>query len=165
MTIKLSSPTGTDLGRLQGPAGKTAHLIFDVSGYYVPMTSTARSSRSRPAGGWTPGSPPRRRASRAVRGERRADARRRALPGRAGQRDGHHRQPDRRQPDPGRLRVDDADGDDQRPEDATHQLPDRRHPRANGVTGPLSGPGNVAFVYEASNGQTHLVLDLTGYFR
>jgi len=37
--------------------------------------------------------------------------------------------------------------------------------RGNGVTGPLSGPGNVAFVYVASSGTTHLVFDLTGYFR
>ncbi|HET9435296.1 MAG TPA: hypothetical protein VFO50_00430 [Candidatus Limnocylindrales bacterium] len=37
--------------------------------------------------------------------------------------------------------------------------------RANGVTGPLSGPGSVALVYKASGGLTHLILDLTGYFR
>ena len=37
--------------------------------------------------------------------------------------------------------------------------------RGNGVTGPLSGAGSVAFVYVASSGTTHLVFDLTGYFR
>jgi hypothetical protein len=37
--------------------------------------------------------------------------------------------------------------------------------RANGVTGPLSGPGSVGLVYKASGGLTHLILDLTGYFR
>jgi len=37
--------------------------------------------------------------------------------------------------------------------------------RANGVTGPLSGPGSVGLVYVASGGLTHLILDLTGYFR
>ena len=37
--------------------------------------------------------------------------------------------------------------------------------RANGVTGPLSGAGGVGLVYKASSGQTHLILDLTGYFR
>jgi hypothetical protein len=33
------------------------------------------------------------------------------------------------------------------------------------VTGPLSGPGSVGLVYKASGGLTHLILDLTGYFR
>ena len=37
--------------------------------------------------------------------------------------------------------------------------------RANGVTGPLSGPGSVGLVYVSSGGLTHLILDLTGYFR
>ena len=40
--------------------------------------------------------------------------------------------------------------------------------RANGVTGPLSFPaGSVGIVYETSNntGSTHVILDLTGYFR
>ena len=38
--------------------------------------------------------------------------------------------------------------------------------RANGVTGPLSGPGSVGLVYMAAGGRTtHLILDLTGYFR
>ena len=37
--------------------------------------------------------------------------------------------------------------------------------RANGVTGPLTAAGNVGLVYKASGGQTHLILDLTGYFR
>ncbi|HSL35081.1 MAG TPA: hypothetical protein VK871_15620, partial [Candidatus Limnocylindrales bacterium] len=37
--------------------------------------------------------------------------------------------------------------------------------RANGVTGPLSGAGSVGLVYKASGGLTHLILDLTGYFR
>lgn len=37
--------------------------------------------------------------------------------------------------------------------------------RANGVTGPLSGSGSVGLVYKASGGLSHLILDLTGYFR
>jgi len=37
--------------------------------------------------------------------------------------------------------------------------------RANGVVGPLSGPGSVGLVYKSSGGQTHLILDITGYFR
>jgi len=37
--------------------------------------------------------------------------------------------------------------------------------RANGVTGPLSGSGTVGLVYKTSGGLTHLILDLTGYFR
>jgi hypothetical protein len=37
--------------------------------------------------------------------------------------------------------------------------------RANGVTGPLSGPGSVGLVYVSSGGLTHLILDVTGYFR
>jgi hypothetical protein len=38
--------------------------------------------------------------------------------------------------------------------------------RANGVTGPLNdATGSVGLVYKASGGLTHLILDLTGYFR
>jgi hypothetical protein len=38
--------------------------------------------------------------------------------------------------------------------------------RGNGVTSPESDAGSVAFVYVAAGGQsTHLVFDLTGYFR
>jgi hypothetical protein len=37
--------------------------------------------------------------------------------------------------------------------------------RANGVTGPLSGAGSVGLVYKTSGGLTHLILDVTGYFR
>ena len=37
--------------------------------------------------------------------------------------------------------------------------------RANGVTGPTSGAGNVGLVYKASSGKTtNLILDITGYF-
>ncbi len=37
--------------------------------------------------------------------------------------------------------------------------------RANGVTGPTSGSGNVGLVYVAPGGKsTHLILDITGYF-
>jgi hypothetical protein len=37
--------------------------------------------------------------------------------------------------------------------------------RANGVTVPLSGSGNMSLIYEARSGKTtHLVLDVTGYF-
>jgi hypothetical protein len=38
--------------------------------------------------------------------------------------------------------------------------------RANGVTGPMTDPaGTVGLVYKASSGTTHMILDLTGYFR
>jgi hypothetical protein len=38
--------------------------------------------------------------------------------------------------------------------------------RANGVTGPLHDTnGSVGLVYKSSGGLTHLILDLTGYFR
>jgi hypothetical protein len=38
--------------------------------------------------------------------------------------------------------------------------------RANGVTGPLTASGDEIFVYRATaSGTTHLILDLTGYFR
>jgi hypothetical protein len=37
--------------------------------------------------------------------------------------------------------------------------------RANGVTGPLSGTGSVGLVYKSStSGSTNLILDITGYF-
>jgi hypothetical protein len=37
--------------------------------------------------------------------------------------------------------------------------------RANGVTGPLTGTGTVGLVYKASSGKTtNLILDITGYF-
>ena len=38
--------------------------------------------------------------------------------------------------------------------------------RANGVTGPMTDPaGTIGLVYKASSGTTHMILDLTGYFR
>jgi hypothetical protein len=36
--------------------------------------------------------------------------------------------------------------------------------RANGVTVPLNGSGDVWIVYKASGGSTHVILDVTGYF-
>jgi PKD repeat protein len=36
--------------------------------------------------------------------------------------------------------------------------------RANGVTVPLNGTGDLSIVYKASGGSTHVVLDVTGYF-
>lgn len=37
--------------------------------------------------------------------------------------------------------------------------------RANGVTGPLSAGGDASLVFRAASGQTHMILDLMGYFR
>jgi PKD repeat protein len=37
--------------------------------------------------------------------------------------------------------------------------------RANGVTVPLNGTGDISIVYMASGGSTHVLLDVTGYFR
>jgi PKD repeat protein len=37
--------------------------------------------------------------------------------------------------------------------------------RANGVTVPLNGTGDLSIVYMASSGSTHVLLDVTGYFR
>ena len=38
--------------------------------------------------------------------------------------------------------------------------------RANGVTVPLNATNDMAIVYKGSSGaKTHLILDLTGYFR
>jgi hypothetical protein len=37
--------------------------------------------------------------------------------------------------------------------------------RANGVTGPLADAGSIGLVYNSTGGTTHLVFDLTGYFR
>lgn len=36
--------------------------------------------------------------------------------------------------------------------------------RANGVTVPLNGQGDLSIVYKASGGTTHVILDVTGYF-
>jgi hypothetical protein len=36
--------------------------------------------------------------------------------------------------------------------------------RANGVTVPLNGQGDLSIVYKASGGSTHVILDVTGYF-
>ena len=36
--------------------------------------------------------------------------------------------------------------------------------RANGVTVPLNGSGDLSIVYKASGGTTHVILDVTGYF-
>jgi hypothetical protein len=37
--------------------------------------------------------------------------------------------------------------------------------RANGVTGPLTSIGTVGLVYKSGGATTHLILDITGYFR
>ena len=37
--------------------------------------------------------------------------------------------------------------------------------RANGVSVPLNGSGDLSIVYKASGGTTHVILDVTGYYR
>jgi hypothetical protein len=165
VTIKLST-TGTIWAVYKAAPGNTAHLIFDVSGYYVqdqtgarfvPLTPGRRmDTRFAPpmeglSGPFQANSP----RSLAVEPYQGVPANATAITGNltvvSPTRGGYvSMTPSPVIPGP--------------PTTASLNFP-TGDIRGNGVTGPLSANGNVAFVYVASNGSTHLVFDLTGYFR
>ena len=163
LTIKLS-PTGTIWAVYKAPPGKTAHLIFDVSGYYVADLTGAR---------FVPLFPGRRMDTRFAAPQEGLTGPFLAQTPRTLVVEPYQGVPANATAVTGNLTV---VGPTRAgyvsmtptavvpPPNATINFP-TGDIRGNGVTGPLSGPGSVAFVFMSSGGQTHLVFDLTGYFR
>ena len=163
VTLKLSS-AGSIFGVYKAPPGKTAHLIFDVTGYYVADLTGLR---------FVPVSPGRRMDTRfaapneGLSGPFLANAARtlvvepyQGVPGNATAITGNLTVVG--QTRAGYVSMTTTATNDPKTSTINFPLGDTR---ANGVTGPLSDPGSVAFVYKASGGQTNLILDITGYFR
>jgi hypothetical protein len=162
----LTVPVGSD-GKLsavfKAPAGKTTHLIFDVTGYflagdtngtYAPL-APVRILDSRPAyhiglsGAFVPNIP--RTLNVAATHGIPADAV--AITGNltvVGQTKAGYLSIT---PDP-----------DSTPDTSTLNFP-LGDTRANGVSVPLNASGDLSIVYKASGGTTHVILDVTGYYR
>ncbi|HET9344925.1 MAG TPA: hypothetical protein VFO05_04410 [Candidatus Limnocylindrales bacterium] len=163
VTIKLSS-TGTIWAVYKAPDGNTAHLIFDVSGYYVQDLTGAR---------FVPLTPGRRMDTRFAAPQQGLSGPFLANTPRSLDVEPYQGVPANATAITGNLTVVSPTRGGYVSMTPTAIVPpptaNINFPtgdvRGNGVTGPLSGPGNVAFVYVASNGTTHLVFDLTGYFR
>ena len=164
LTVPLSAdrPGGR---RVQGaPAGST-HLILDVTGYYLdgherPALLPARA-----------GAHPRHAGHDADAADRQVHVRHRPGPCATGghfgvpdRRPGGDRQPDRDRAEPGGY-VSVTRTKTTTPTVSTINFP-VGDTRANGITVPLDGNDDIHLVYKSSSGATtHLILDLTGYFR
>jgi hypothetical protein len=163
VTIKLSAGGGL-YAVYKATAGKTTHLIFDVTGYYrqdllgarfVPLTPGRRMDTRFPAPQAGLTGPFGANAARTLVVEpyQGVPVNATAITGNltvVGQtRAGYVSMTRNATNDPATSTLNFPLGD----------------VRANGVTGPLSGPGSVGIVYKSSGGVTHLILDLTGYFR
>ena len=160
-TVKLS-PTGTLSAVYKGPAGSRAHLLFDVTGYYLADLSGARFYPLRPdrlldtrldiglEGAMVAATP--RALETAARVGVADDAT--AVTGNltvVGQTKGGY--------------VSMTTVPTASPTTSTLNFP-VGDVRANGVTGPLAGNGTVGLVYVSSSGaKSGLLLDITGYFR
>ena len=157
--------TGTLWAVYKAATGKTADLVFDVTGYYAPGAGGLRSSaQSRSSPGWPAWRQPRATGGLPRQHFSRVGFRWTPRCSRGGRSD--HRKPDCDRPDQPGLRVHDP-GSQQQPSYLDYQLPGWDN-RANGVTLPLSTltPGNTSLVYKAtSTGTTYLLLDITGYFK
>jgi CSLREA domain-containing protein len=143
------------------PLGKTAHLVFDVTGYYLEDLS---GSKFYPL---TPGRVLDTRVSNGLSGSFKSDiARALKIEGRVGV-------PAAADAVTGNLSVVGQTDDgyvsmtkalDNTPDTSALNFP-IGDVRANGVTGPLSNSGTVGLVFKASAGKTtNLILDITGYF-
>jgi CSLREA domain-containing protein len=143
------------------PLGKTTHLLFDVTGYYVPDST---GSKYYPL---DPGRVLDTRVGKGLTGSFKTDiARSLAVEGHAGV-------PTAATAVTGNLTVvgqmDDGYVSMTKALDSTPDTSTLNFPigdvRANGVTGPLTNAGTVGLVYKASPGKTtDLILDITGYF-
>jgi len=143
------------------PPGKTTHLVFDVTGYYVPNLT---GSKFYPL---DPGRVLDSRFGTGLSGTFKTDI------ARALQIEGKVGVPAAAvgitgnltvvgQTDDGYVSMTKATSNN--PVTSTLNFP-IGDVRANGVTGPLTGAGTVGLVYKASEGKTtHLILDVTGYF-
>ena len=163
VTVKLSN-TGTLSAVYKAPNGKTTHLVLDVTGYYLNNPDGARFVAI------TPGR----------RMDTRFPAPQEGLTGPFGASNARTLIIEPYQGVPvnataitGNLTVVGQSRAgyvsmtplaDDTPDTSTLNFP-LGDIRANGVTGRLSGAGSVGLVYKASGGLTHLILDITGYFR
>ena len=155
--------TGSLWAVYKAPAGKTANVIFDVTGYYVPGTSGLHFFPLNPG--------------RALDGRPAFNI---GLPGvfnanvsRTLDVDGHLGVPVGAAAITGNLTVTGqtqagyaamTPNPDNNPSTSTLNFP-LGDTRANGVTVRLNGSGFTSLVYKASSAATYLILDVTGYFR
>jgi hypothetical protein len=163
VTIKLSS-NGTIFAVYKAPPGKSTQLIFDVTGYYVADLSGAR---------FVAISPGRRMDTRFPAPQEGLSGPFLANTARTLVIEPYQGVPANASAITGNLTVvgqsragyvSMTQTATNTPTTSTINFP-LGDTRANGVTGPLSGPGSVGLVYKSSGGQTHLILDITGYFR
>ena len=155
--------TGSLWAVYTAPAGQTANVIFDVTGYYVPGLSglhffplnAGRALDGRPSYNIGLAGPFSANLSRALSV------------------DGHLGVPNGAAAITGNLTVTGqtqagyasmTPDPDNNPPTSTINFP-LADPRANGVTVPLNGSGFSSLVYKAASGQTYLLLDITGYFQ
>ena len=122
VTVALSAGGHAERHLRRGRRRQRPHLVFDVTGYFVPDTSGATYVSADP-------DPPARHPGRQRPGRHVQRRRAAHLPGdragwRAGQRDRGHRQPDRHRPDAGGLRSSSA-RPDHHPDQLDPQLPAR----------------------------------------
>ncbi|HEX5015800.1 MAG TPA: hypothetical protein VFV72_16770 [Candidatus Limnocylindrales bacterium] len=163
VTIKLSN-SGTIFAVYKAPPGKSTHLIFDVTGYYVADLTGAR---------FVAVSPGRRMDTRFPAPQEGLSGPFAANTARTLVIEPYQGVPANASAITGNLTVvgqsragfvSMTQTATNTPTTSTINFP-LGDTRANGVTGPLSGPGSVGLVYKSSGGQTHLILDITGYFR
>jgi hypothetical protein len=155
--------TGSLWAVYKAPAGTTANVIFDVTGFYAPGTGGLRFFPLNPG--------------------RRLDGRPGINLGLAGvfhgnisrqlDVDGHLGVPIGAKAITGNLTVTlqsrlgfaaMTPDPNNNPTTSTLNFPLGDN-RANGVTVPLNASGNTSLVYKASSGTTYLLLDITGYFK
>ena len=162
----LTSPVASN-GRLsavyKAAAGKRAHILFDVTGYFLPGTEDA---------GYNTLAPIRVLDSRAGQGigltgrvphRLPPGARDRRQRWRSRQRRRGDGQPDRGRADQGRLRVDHAHERPQ-PDHLEHQLPGRGRPRQRAHREAWGAARSGSCTRAAAGSRTDLILDITGYY-
>ena len=163
VTVKLSG-TGTLWAVYKAPPGRTTHLILDVTGYYLDNLNGAR---------FVAVAPGRRMDTRFPAPQEGLTGAFSANNARTLVIEPYQGVPANATAITGNLTVvgqtragfvSMTPVADDTPDTSTLNFP-LGDVRANGVTGPLSGAGSVGLVYKASGGLTHLILDITGYFR
>jgi hypothetical protein len=163
VTVKLSN-TGTLSAVYKAPSGRTTHLVLDVTGYYLNNLDGARFVAI------TPG---RRLDSRLPAPQEGLTGPFSASNARTLVIEPYQGVPVNATAITGNLTVVGQSRAgyvsmtplaDDTPDTSTLNFP-LGDIRANGLTGRLSGAGSVGLVYKASGGLTHLILDITGYFR
>ena len=163
VTVKLSG-TGTLSAVYKAPNGRTTHLILDVTGYYLDNLNGAR---------FVAVAPGRRMDTRFPAPQEGLTGAFSANNARTLIIEPYQGVPANATAITGNLTVvgqtragfvSMTPVADDTPDTSTLNFP-LGDVRANGVTGPLSGAGSVGLVYKASGGLTHLILDITGYFR